>query len=277
MPIQGTHETLHPKAGKHSFLFSDLSLAGDELRPTLRIMNIELLTRSLALLFVATIVGLCEEASDQQRSTFPKWSFCVAYQVRDPDERDARPVAPNAEKDPFNDWDTRIPHGLINDCNIVDVAALINRLVKSEVLKRDAAEGLLRGITNGTKRHPIADCYKPHHLFVFYGYEGHPLAAIEVCFSCNRVKMTPEVRVGRGAIGPFESADLAGLAKIATEAGLDLNPYASLDAYVQRLDQLTERRNEKAKHQDANGNRRERPSYISDFNFAAATARSPVR
>jgi hypothetical protein len=218
-------------------------------------MSIGGITRFLALLLLATVVGLCGEAPNQQQNTFPKWAFCVAYQVREPDERDARPVDPKAEKDPFNDGDTRIPHGLINDCNIIDVAALSTRLVKSRALNHDAAEGLLRGTTNGTKRHPIAVCYEPHHLFVFYGYEGHPVAAIEVCFSCNRVKMTPEVRVGRGAIGPFETADLAGLAKIATEAGLDLKPYASLDAYVQGLDQRKKRTNEEAE-QDARGSRR---------------------
>jgi hypothetical protein len=224
-------------------------------------MNIGVRTRFLALLLVATIVGLCEEAPDQQQNTFPKWVFCVAYQVREPDERDARPVDPKAEKDPFNVGDTLIPQGLINDRNIVDVAALSTRLVKSGVLKHDAAEDVLRGTINGTKRHPIAECYEPHHLFVFYDYEGHPVAAIEVCFSCNRVKMTPEVRFGGGAIGPFETADLVGLAKIATEAGLDLMPHASFEAYTQNLDQLTKRRSERAEkvekvEKDARGNRR---------------------
>ena len=175
----------------------------------------------------------------------------MAYQVRDPDVRDARPVDPKAEKDPFNDGNTWIPYDLINDRNIVDVAALSTRLVKSGVLKHDAAEGVIRGSTQGTKRHPIMECYDPHHLFVFYDYEGRPVAAIEVCFSCNRVQMSPEVRVRRGTFGPFETADLAGLAKIVTEAGLDLKPFASLDAYVQRLDRLTKRITEEAEQAGA--------------------------
>lgn len=209
-------------------------------------MTIKVLIKSLALLLVATVAGLCEEAQNEPRNTFPKWAFCVAYQVRDPNERDARPVDPKVEKDPLNEGDTWIPYGLINDRNIVDVAALSTRLVKSGVLKHEAAEGVFRGATNGTKQHPVMDCYDPHHLFVFYSYEGHPVAAIEVCFSCNRVKMTPDVRVGREALGPFESADLAGLAKIAAEAGLDLKPFASLDAYLKRLDELTKRIQEEA-------------------------------
>ncbi len=218
-------------------------------------MSIRVITRSLTLLLAATFVGLCEEAPEQHRNIFPKWAFCVAYQLRDADERDARPVDLKSNKDPFIDGDTSIPHDLINDRNIVDVAALSTRLVKSGVLKHDAAEGVLRSTTNGSKLHPIMDCYDPHHLFVFYSYEGHPVAAIEVCFSCNRVKMTPEIRAngscGAGTFGTFETADLAKLAKIATEVGLDLKPYASLGAYVQRLDQETKRISEEAKQTDA--------------------------
>lgn len=218
-----------------------------------RNMNIGSLARSLVILLVTAITGVCEDVPEKPKDTFPKWAFCVAYQVRDPDDRDARPVnpSPNAVKDPLNNGDTWIPNGLINDRNIVDVAALTTRLVKSGALKHEAAEGVIRRTTAGTKMHPIMECYDPHHLFVFYGYDGHPVAAIEVCFSCNRVKMTPEIRVGSGAVGPFETADLAGLAKIATEAGLDLKPFASIDTYVKRLDQLTKRIQE----QEANDTR----------------------
>ena len=190
-------------------------------------------------MLTVTITGICEEAPIQP--TFPKWAFCVAYQIRDADARDKRPVNPNAVKDPFIEGDTSIPSGLLNESNVVDVAALSTRIVKSGALRHPTAEIVLRSSTRGTQRHPIMDCYDPHHIFVFYGYEGNPVAAIEVCFSCNRVKMSPEIRVGEGVSGPFETADLGKLAKAATEAGLDLKPYASLDAYLQRLDKLKER------------------------------------
>ena len=220
-------------------------------------MNIRVLATSSAILLVTTITGLCEAVQEKPKLSFPKWAFCVAYQVRDPDERDARPIDPNAEKDPFSDGDTRIPYGQINDRNVIDVAALTTRLVKSGALKHQAAEAVIQGVTAGAKRHPIMECYDPHHLFVFYGYEGHPVAAIEVCFSCNRVKMTPEIRAagpyGAGTFGTFETADLAGLAKIASDAGLDLKPFASVDAYVQRLDQLTKRIDKEAE-QAVDGN-----------------------
>ena len=203
------------------------------------IMNIGTLARSLAVLLVSTIIGICEDVSEKKKDEFPKWAFCMAYEVRDPDARDSRPIDPNAEKDPFN-GDTWIPQGLINDRNIVDVAALTARIVKAGMLKQQAALAVVRGATGETK-YPVSECYVPHHLFVFYDYEGHPVAAISVCFSCNRVKMTPKVGGGRGPVDPFETGDLAGLAKIATEAGLDLKPFPSLDLYLKRLDQQTGR------------------------------------
>ena len=209
-------------------------------------MKIGVVTRSLALLLIATFVGLGDETRGQVKIAFPEWAFCVAYEVRDPDDRDARPVDPKADKEPFGDGDTRIPYGLINDRNIVDVAALSTRIVKSGTLKHEAAEEVIRGSTKGTERHPIMECYEPHHIFVFYDYDGSPVAAIEVCFSCNRVKMTPEVRAMGGRFGPFETADLAGLARVATEAGLDLKPYGSVDAYVERLEKLAKRTKEEA-------------------------------
>lgn len=228
-------------------------------------MNIGTLARSSVILLATAFAGLCEDVPEKPMDTFPKWAFCVAYQVRNPDERDARPVdpSPDAVKDPLNDGDTWIPCGLINDRNVVDVAALSTRLVKSGSLKHQAAEEVIRGTTAGTERHPIMECYEPHHLFVFYGYEGHPVAAIEVCFSCNRVKMSPEVRARKGTFGPFETADLAGLAKIASEAGLDLKPFASLDAYVQRLDQLKKRGTKEAE-QDGSGQATTRPESKSE-------------
>ena len=96
-------------------------------------MKIKVSAHITAILFIATLVGLGDEVKGQQKAAFPEWAFCVAYQVRDADERDARPVNPKAGKDPFDDGDSRIPHGLIDDKNIVDVAALTTRVVKSGV------------------------------------------------------------------------------------------------------------------------------------------------
>lgn len=201
-------------------------------------MSIGSLVGTLAVLLASTIIGNCEDVSEKRKDGFPKWAFCMAYELRDPDVRDSRPIDPNAEKDPFNEGDTWIPQGLINDRNIIDVAALTGRMVKSGVLKQQVAQAVIRGAF-GESKYPISECFDPHHLFVFYDYDGHPVAAIAVCFSCNRVKMSPKVQ-GRGTpADPFETGDLVVLAKIAAEAGLDLKPFPSLDAYLKHLDQQT--------------------------------------
>ena len=131
---------------------------------------------------------------------------------------------------------------MLNSQNIVDVAALSTRVVKSGMLKQDTAESVIRKSTQGDEWHPIIESIQPRHIFVFYDYEGHPVAAIEVDFQYNRVRMRPEVRPNEGKRGPFETADLASLAKIAVEAGLDLKPFAeTVEDYVKRLKRQEER------------------------------------
>ena len=187
------------------------------------------------------LFNLWSEAQEK-RSSFPMWAFCVAYQIRDADHREKRPIDPNEEKDPFNPGDTWIPRSMLNSQNIVDVAALSTRVVKSGMLKQDTAESVIRKSTQGDEWHPIIESIQPRHIFVFYDYEGHPVAAIEVDFQYNRVRMRPEVRPNEGKRGPFETADLASLAKIAVEAGLDLKPFAeTVEDYVKRLKRQEER------------------------------------
>jgi hypothetical protein len=118
-------------------------------------MKIKGITKFLALWLAATFVGLSEEIPNGEKIPFPKWAFCVAYQVRDADERDARPVDPTVKKedplDPFSDEDTWIPHEFINDRHIVDVPALSTRSVKSGVLKHQAAEKIIQATTRGER------------------------------------------------------------------------------------------------------------------------------
>lgn len=205
-------------------------------------MKIGPLARSSAMLLVTAIACLCEDVPKKDRAPMPEWAFCVAYQLREPDQRDARPIDPNAEKDPFNDGDSWIPRNILDDRNVVDVAALTTRIVKSGVLQQEKAEGVIRGSTQGDQLHPIIESTNPRHAFVFYSYEGKPVVAIEVDFQFNRVRMRPEVRLNEGRLGPCETADLASLARIAVEAGLDLNPFAaSLEVYEDRLKKRQER------------------------------------
>jgi hypothetical protein len=204
-----------------------------------------LLTSAVILLStMLSSAGQDEKRSEQTR--FPKWACCIAYQVRDADKRDARPANP-ADLDPFaEDKKTQIPYHLLSERHIVDVAALSTRIVTSALLKHDTAVRVIHDVTKGSKRHPIMECYEPHHIFIFYNHEGQPVAAIEVCFSCNRVKMNPEIRDGQGVIGSFETSDLLDLAKIASTHGFALAPFDSLDAYAQRTKRLEEQMKKQA-------------------------------
>jgi hypothetical protein len=191
--------------------------------------------RLLSLFLPIMLSTLChaEEASNVKKKTFPEWAFCMVYQVRDPDKREAR----DGLGDPLSEDGKSIPRDLIHGARIIDVAALTSRMVKSCMLKREQAEAAIRDTTQSDKRYPISDCYDPHHIFVFYGAFGNPVAAIEICFQCKRVLMTPEIRANEGQVDRCETADLASLAKIVSEAGLELTSYKSLEAYLGQLEQ----------------------------------------
>jgi hypothetical protein len=173
-------------------------------------------------------------SGEEEKIAFPEWVFCVVYQVRDARDSDARPANP-PNPDPFGKADSYVPHTLLSEDDIIDSAALSVRVVKSSVLKRDVSDKAIHCALRGEKHHPVMDCYEPHHIFVFYSNGGKPVAAIEACFTCNRVKTSPMNRVVGGGL---ETADLAGLAKIASDAGLDLKPYDSLGTYIERLEKL---------------------------------------
>ena len=56
-------------------------------------------------------------------------------------------------------------------------------------LSADQKERLIKAIAKQplpNKIPPLADCYWPHHGFVFYDKEGGVLAHAEVCLQCNR-------------------------------------------------------------------------------------------
>lgn len=76
---------------------------------------------------------------------------------------------------------------------------------------------------------------EPSWRFVFHALDGNPVAAIEVCSTCNRVKTTPQLKADGGVM---ETAVLAVLAKIASEAGLKLKPFPTLKTYLQRLNRV---------------------------------------
>ncbi len=71
-----------------------------------------------ALICVCFLLFNLWSEAQEKRSSFPMWAFCVAYQIRDADHREKRPIDPNEEKDPFNPGDTWIPRSVLKSQNI---------------------------------------------------------------------------------------------------------------------------------------------------------------
>jgi hypothetical protein len=74
-----------------------------------------------------------------------------------------------------------------------------------------------------------AACYSPHLIYVFYDRNLEPVAAIEICFSCDNLNFTPYKDVGY-------HHDLAALARLSAELGIAFDSSGMpLDRYLQRL------------------------------------------
>ena len=69
----------------------------------------------------------------------------------------------------------RLHKGVINKAGFKLSPDQIKRLTKA-IAKQPVPERIL----------PLADCYWPHHGFVFYDKEGQILAHAEVCLQCKR-------------------------------------------------------------------------------------------
>ncbi len=188
-------------------------------------------------IFTITLVNTskCEEKIDEKRVDFPAWAFCVVYQFRDEDKRDVRPVTPKIKEDaPIeNPFDDEIgeslhqrSHSLLTDYGL-DVAALSTRAVKSSILKKEVSDRVLGSVYSSENQYPQADCYEPHHIFVFFDDKGQQVAAIELCFACNRATIMPKLA--------NEKLDFLKLAKIVTDAGLGLHSFDSYEAYEKHL------------------------------------------
>jgi hypothetical protein len=156
-------------------------------------------------------------------------AFCIAYVIRDADNRDQRPVP---DGDPFQPSEEGVREGSIlsrGGDGIVDVPALTSRVTAQARLSKEQISRLSAAVLETDHFHSIADCYEPHHAFVFYSRQGDPLCCIEICFSCNRIKTSPELR-GISTNEELEAAigaDLITLAKIFDELKLPLAPYHS--------------------------------------------------
>lgn len=156
-------------------------------------------------------------------------AFCVAYVIRNADARDARP---NHPQDPLPDASGEtIPRGaVLGSDSLIDVAALTSRVTAQARITKDQLAATYKAVINGQSRFPVRECYDPHHAIIFYSNGGKPLCCIEICFSCNRVKIAPEFRVLTPSDHSFERTDLVALAHVFSELKLPLSPFASFDA-----------------------------------------------
>ncbi|RBP40404.1 hypothetical protein DES53_108111 [Roseimicrobium gellanilyticum] len=168
-------------------------------------------------------------------------AFCIAYVFRDADERDRRP---GPAGDPFQSAGESILEGSIlsEGEGIMDVAALASRVTSQARVSKAQISRLTAAVQRTDSLFPFADCYSPHHAFVFYSAQGEPQCCIEICFTCKRFKTSPQLRVMtveeelRAVVG----IDLIEIANIFDELKLPLTPYKSFEELEKRLAKLAE-------------------------------------
>ena len=202
-----------------------------------KVMTLKILTLVASICVLGTTIGQADQIVEDQELPFPDWSFCIVYQFRDADERDARPLPIGEDGkpirlDPFGPEDSWIPNQILRGPNIVDFAALSTRTLASKTLSHVEGKRVISSTIGSDADHPMMDCYDPHHIFVFYNNEGLPISAIEVCFRCSRVKLSPNIIA---IYGRHSSVDFPTLAKIVIDSGLAIPPYENLEDYLKEL------------------------------------------
>lgn len=106
-------------------------------------------------------------------------------------------------------------------------------------LTQNQADRLLGAVRTPKESFPEAMCYEPHHVFVLFSEKYEPVAAIEVCFTCNGIRTWPDTEVPRINLGFL--CDLPTLARLADELGLGLGePKMTLPKYLRKLKQEQE-------------------------------------
>lgn len=166
-------------------------------------------------------------------------SFCIAYVIRDADARDSRPNHPG---DPFADPSGEgIPYGsILRSDSLIDTAALVSRVVGQARIGKDQLATASKAVMDGNSRFPIMECYNPHHAIIFYSRDGNPVCCIEICFTCNQVKISPEIRNPTAGDGSYERADLIALAGLFSELKLPLTPFKSYEELKKGYQSLIE-------------------------------------
>lgn len=116
----------------------------------------------------------------------------------------------------------------------VDMNQLLKLKTKEVILDENNVDSLLNAVFNSNLRFGLTACYNPHHVFVFFK-DTQPIAAIEICFSCDNIAFYPT----RETDFHF---DLEALARLSDRLGLGLGPTKrSVDDYVGHIhDRLKE-------------------------------------
>ena len=202
------------------------------MRCTLRYAKNMRLFILLSLLIISPLQA--EDSNSLRIKDLPDWAFCTAYVLRDTDKRDERPTDPNT-KDPFGGKVTT-PNAILQGSNIIDVASLLSRATDQKRLNKVATKGLLKALSVDDKKNTVMDCYDPHHIFVFYDYDGKPVAAVEVCLTCGRIKMEASQEGTQNLYG----IDINSVAEILANLKLSLHPYKSIAEYKESKKKLAQ-------------------------------------
>lgn len=126
-------------------------------------------------------------------------------------------------------------HRLGEEIRRVDPAVLTARSIARKTLSSASLKAVLDAALDRAARYPISECFTPHHLFVFYTKTGQPVGAIEVCLTCNRIRIIPGHAETQTWDSSDETADLLALAQQLSAAGLPLTPFETLEEYRESL------------------------------------------
>lgn len=149
---------------------------------------------------------------DEARKVFARASYCIAYSVREGESL----------------------RGVLDPKKGVNDELLRSKAIGKKRLAAETARRVVGAALDRKARHPVRECYEPHHVFVFYSAENEPAAAVEVCLTCKRIRVAPGEVNTLDLYGDHETADLNTLAKVLDEAGLPLTPFKSWQEYSGR-------------------------------------------
>lgn len=168
--------------------------------------------------------------------------FVMVYHLGDFEECDKRPT-----HDPFTPGGEEklpTPRFLSQGSELLDVAAVIAATKKRIKISKEQFASLMEAVLDSNIEAFVADFYDPHHLVVCYDEFGAPKAAVEICFGCNQIRISP----GHHLIAS-NRYDMVALARMFVSWGLPLGgkEERSLKDYEHRDREWRKRQDERAR------------------------------